>query len=217
MRKLILEIEPNNNWKKLLTPIFEKIHSYEVLEILKCEFDIGLRMQLCELVLKEQFSINELKNIGHYQILDVLKSEGKKYTCLIKILEPERFKDLYKEFNLDVIYTTPMILFEEKHTYSCIGDQENLSKFIEAMKNMGEVVNMRWQKGAYQRHDILSVLTDKQREIVIAAKKYGYYEFPKKINSKELSEKVNISKPTLIQHLRKAEDRLMENILAGYD
>ncbi|UCE74952.1 MAG: helix-turn-helix domain-containing protein [Methanomassiliicoccales archaeon] len=217
MRKLILEIEPNENWAKLLSPIFEKIQSYEVLEIMKCAFEEGVRIHLAECVLKEAFSIHDVKYIGHYEMLNVLKSEGNKHTCLIKITEPEGFMELFKEFDLDLIYTTPMILSEEIHTYSCIGDQENISKFVEVMKTkMGNVVNMSFQKAAHQKHDILSVLTDKQREILIAAKKNGYYDLPKKINSEQLSQKVNISKATLLEHLRKAEERIMENILAGY-
>ncbi|MCD4843979.1 MAG: helix-turn-helix domain-containing protein, partial [Methanosarcinales archaeon] len=52
--------------------------------------------------------------------------------------------------------------------------------------------------------------------IIIAANKYGYYDYPKKINSQQLSQKVKLSKSTLIQHLRKAEGRIMANISAGY-
>jgi predicted DNA binding protein len=51
---------------------------------------------------------------------------------------------------------------------------------------------------------------------MVAAFENGYYEYPKKISSKALSEKVNISKPTLLQHLRKAEKRMLQEIMTGY-
>jgi predicted DNA binding protein len=217
MRKLILELEPNEMIKQVQKPIFEKLQSFELLEMLRKDYEEGLKIGLLVLYTKDNVSIDDLKLPDNIEILNILKSEGNKHTCIVRVKDPEEIKNLLKSMKLDLIWTTPIIMSEEKFTYSCIGDQPNLSKFVEIMKGYGEIVNMRWQKAAYQEHDILSVLTDKQREILIAAKKYGYYEFPKKINSQQLSEKVNISKPTLIQHLRKAEMRLMSNILAGYD
>ena len=104
----------------------------------------------------------------------------------------------------------------ERSVNSVIGSHDNLNRFIETMKKMGNVVNMTFKKAEYQKQDILSVLTEKQRKILVTANKYGYYDYPKKINSEQLSEKVNISKSTLIQHLRKAKGRLIKNIVAGY-
>jgi predicted DNA binding protein len=215
MRKLTIEIEPNEMIGEALQPTFELVYSYEVLEHLRIDRLEGISIDLIECIVKETSSMQDLKSLGHMEILSVLKNEGNKYICLVK-QEPKISKDLFKKFDIDFIYTTPQIFSNDKHTYSIIADQENISKFIEQIKKVGRVINMSFQKAAYQQHDLLSVLTDKQREILIAAQKYGYYDYPKKIHSDQLSKKFNITKTTLVQHLRKAEGRIMENIVAGY-
>ena len=70
-------------------------------------------------------------------------------------------------------------------------------------------------RAAYQRRDILTVLTDRQREVLTAANAYGYYEYPRRVSSEKLAERVGVSKPVLLQHLRKAEHRIMADIFAG--
>lgn len=132
-----------------------------------------------------------------------------------RILESVDSKGEFKEFDLDLIWTTPILMSEDKHVNNVIASHENLNKFIEIMKTWGEVINVTFKKALYQKQDILSVLIDKQREIIIAAHKYGYYDYPKKITSKKLSERVNISKGTMVEHLRKAEGRLLAEILTG--
>ena len=217
MRKLTLELEPNERVKEELEPMFEIIDSFELLEIMKIDWEEGIRVDLIECHLNETQSIHEVKIIGDMEILSVLKSEGNKHTCLAKYSEPEESKDLFTQFNLNLIYSTPIIMSPEKYTISVIGDQDNLTRFVELAKTyLGKIENMTFKKAAYQKHDILSVLTDKQREILINAHKYGYYKYPKKINSDRLSKKVNISKPTLLNHLRKAEERILDETLAGY-
>jgi predicted DNA binding protein len=217
MRKLILEFSPSELIRKAQKPTFEKIKSFEILEILRIDYEEEFKMGIMDIITIENIPIEELNLPENLEILNVLKSEDDKYTCLIKVRIPKEFELMLKENKLDVIWTTPSMLTADKQTYSCIGDQKNLLKFIDIMKTKGDIVNMRFQKAAYQQHDILSVLTDKQRELLIVAKKYGYYEYPRKISGQQLAQKVNISKPTLIQHLRKAEQRLMVNILSGYD
>ena len=113
MRKLILEFIPNEMIRNIQKPIFENIHSYEVLEMLKIDWDEAIKIDLIECETKEDLSIHNMKSIGHMEILNVLKSEGNKHICLVKYLEPESSKDLVKQFNLDLIYTTPMIFLKE--------------------------------------------------------------------------------------------------------
>jgi predicted DNA binding protein len=216
MRKLTIEMEMDEAGRELIS-VFDKVHSYEILEALKIDYEEGVCIDLIECTLKEGISIHELKFLGKMEILNVLKSEGKKHTLLIKYRETEDFMEFFKELDLDLISTTPTIISEEKTTYSCIGDQKTLSKLIEILKKHGgKILNMSFQKAIYQKQDMLSVLTDKQREILITAHKWGYYDYPRRINSEKLSEKVSISKPTLVQHLRKAEGRILSEIMTGY-
>jgi len=52
--------------------------------------------------------------------------------------------------------------------------------------------------------------------VMVAAFQNGYYDYPRRISSVQLCSMVNISKPTLLQHLRKAECRIFCDIMSGY-
>jgi len=47
---------------------------------------------------------------------------------------------------------------------------------------------------------------------VFAARKHGYYDYPRKISSQELAEQLGISKSTMLEHLRKAEKRMIDTL-----
>ena len=211
MRQIIIEIEPNDETKERQKPIFQHIYSYEVLEMLKMDYGEGIYVDLIECQLKEDVSIHDLEFIGNMEILSIVGSEGNKHTCIVKGYES------YSELDLDLIYTTPSMISEDRIIVSFIGAQQNLMKFVEMVRShVGEIINISFKQAAYQKQDILTILTGKQREVLAAAYKHGYYDIPRRISSERLSEKVKISKPTLIEHLRKAERRILAEIMAGH-
>jgi hypothetical protein len=216
MRKLIIEFTPDMVIRKFQGNMFESMESFELLELLRIDFEKGIKLGLMQIMVKDGFELEDVQLPENVEISNVLKTEGRKYICIVKVKVPKEFKKLMKEFNLDLIWTTPSYISEGRTIISCIGEEDDLRKFVELSKNLGTIKSVSFKKAAYQEHDILSALTDKQREIVITAKQYGYYDMPRKISSEELSKKVGISKATLLEHLRKAEVRLMENILGGY-
>ena len=87
MRRLTIEIEPNEDIKKHQKPIFENINSYEILETLKVDSKQGICIDLIECYLKEHILIDELKTIGMMEILNVIRSEGSKHLILTKYYE----------------------------------------------------------------------------------------------------------------------------------
>jgi predicted DNA binding protein len=216
MRKLVIEFAPDMLIRKVQGKMFESMESMELLELLRIDYEKGIKLGLMQITVKEGFVLEDVELPDNMEISNVLKSEVNKYTCIVKVKVPKEFKKMMKDFNLDLIWTSPSYISEDKTIISCIGEEDDLRKFMELSKSLGTIKNVSFKKAAYQEHDILSALTDKQREIVIAAKQYGYYDMPRKISSEELSKKVGISKATLLEHLRKAEVRLMENILGGY-
>ena len=125
--------------------------------------------------------------------------------------------NLFKLFHVKIIiYYLPFIVSEEKIVFAFIAESEALKKMLSIIKPLGLVRNVSFQKVTAPEYSALSCLTDRQREIVLAAKKYGYYEFPRKITPEELSQKLMISKATTIEHLRKAENRIISYITTGY-
>ena len=194
MRKMVLEVIPNEKTIGSLRPILECLSSYEVLETLKIDRERGICVDLIECTLREGLSIDEAHTWGHLELLSVLKSEGEAHTCLVKYYDPGDDKEAADDFDIDLIYTTPNLISEERFVMSVIGDRPALTRFMAMVKkHVGEVVKMSMSRAAYQRRDILRVLTDRQREVLTAAKRYGYYDYPKRINGEELSKKVDIS------------------------
>ena len=216
MRTLTLEIEPFETVKEEMAETFAQVRSYSILETLKMDYKEGICIEIMEFTLKEGASIHDIRTVGNMEILSVLKSIDSKHTCLIRYKESEESMGQFQESDLGLIHTIPTIISPEKFTISMMGEQKNLSDFVEMIRNAGTILKMSFRRAAYQKADILAVLTDKQREVMVAAFQNGYYDFPKKISSKKLCRKVSISKPTLLQHMRKAEGRILKEIMTGY-
>jgi len=217
VRKAIIEIEPYETTKEAQRSVFTHIRSYEVLEVLKIDHVKGLYVDLIEVHLKENVSIQDLHFIGNMEILSVISSEGDKHICLVKGRESKKAKDTFDESELDLIFTAPSMISEDKVIVSLIGTQKDLTRFVDLVRaQIGKIVHLTLKRASYHRKDILSVLTEKQREVVIAAYSSGYYDIPKRISSQKLSQKVNVSRPTLLEHLRKAELRLFAEIISGH-
>ncbi|WP_254521946.1 helix-turn-helix domain-containing protein [Natrinema caseinilyticum] len=62
-----------------------------------------------------------------------------------------------------------------------------------------------------------SMLTDRQLEVVTCALEEGYFEWPRRISSEELADELDISRTTALEHLRKAQSKLLTSALEEND
>jgi hypothetical protein len=216
MRKLTVDLKVKEEFLEMLNFILDKTESIELVELIKLDFEKGVKMGIAALNMKEGYTIEDIDFPEFMEMLTVLKQEGNRYIIFAKVKFLKRFTGLAQKFNIDIIWDTPSIFKKGKMVLSVTGEEEDLRKFLDVIKMLGEVQSMSFKKATFNEQSILSILTEKQKEILIAANKNGYYSYPRKINSKELSQKIGLSKPTVVQHLRKAEVRLISNILTGY-
>jgi hypothetical protein len=216
MRKMVFQFEPGLIMQKLQGNMLEHIEGFELLELLKMDFEKGVKVMLLEFTLKPGSKMDDIKWPKNFK-LTILGEHENKYIMIISARAPNKlFKRLINKAKTDVIWTTPTNYRNGIATLSCIGEAEELKKVVKGLNLFGTVKNISYHKPVYQDHNVLSILTDKQKEIIIAAKRFGYYDYPRKIDTAGLAAKVGVSKATVVEHLRKAEGRLMGNILAGY-
>ncbi len=222
MRKMIIEFEPNEHFKKMIKPYlpFEKVESIELLELLKWDASKGIKLVLAEIIMKHNYTIDDFELPPGSEILSLLNKKMNKYTCLIKgkltqgLIEV--VKHMANEPNLNLVLDTPNRNTENSFVMSVIGDQQSLQWFIEGIKKIGIIKQTSFVKPIYQGNNLLSCLTDKQRNIILKANEMGYYDYPRKINSEILANTVGLGRATVVEHLRKAEKRIMNQILTGY-
>ena len=60
---------------------------------------------------------------------------------------------------------------------------------------------------------VMPNLTKHQKHAIELAYKHGYYEFPRKVELEELAKLARISLSTFREHLRKAEKKLMPDLI----
>ena len=64
--------------------------------------------------------------------------------------------------------------------------------------------------GESERKRRMDALTSTQREVFELARNRGYYQWPRGVSTRELAAELDISKTTLLDHLRKAESKLLD-------
>lgn len=212
MRKLTVYVKPNLLMRKMMGPIFKDIESIELKELMKVDFDKGKKIGVGEIKVKPGHKLKK-QGIRKMEILDILSRKGDRYTCLVKVNVPKAGQKILKLFDFDLLYDIPTRITAELLMYSVIGEEKNLKRFLRMIKLMGSIEKTIYRQADYRGVGINQSLTEKQNHILSEAKRWGYYEYPRKIGTTELAERVGVSRTTLVEHLRKAENRVMDKVL----
>lgn len=216
MRKVIIELKTNPQFRRAQRGIFDSIESIDGLELFRVDFKGGETLMLTDFKMKQGYTLDDAEIPPEAKVLTVLEVKDDTYTCLLKLKPYAELDSIVKRFDINVVWDAPLRATEDRRVYSAIADQENMKKLLSAIKLIGDVERTSFHKATYGAHGVLSCLTSRQKEILILAKRMGYYEYPRKATSEDVAQILGISKAATIEHLRKAENRIMMQILAGY-
>jgi hypothetical protein len=214
MRRLILEI-PEKEIKKvgIELPPFKIIKSLELLYFLKQtqeEFAAITRVEFKD----PSSKVEDLLAGGLLVEAQVLEKE-KNGSFIIFLRSGPSLSSVLSVIGIESGFLfPPMGVKDGKIKFSFLGNESQVKSFMEGIDTIG----LRYRVVMLTDADFspispLNQLTEKQRELLLTAYKSGYYDIPRKITSDQLANKVGLANSTVVEHLRKAEQRLLIHIL----
>ncbi len=97
-----------------------------------------------------------------------------------------------------------------------VGERTEIRESLDAVQSDSgaevtvESMSSTGYAGETAREHRLDTLTTTQREVYEHAREAGYYEWPREASTRELAADLDVSKTTLLEHLRKAESKLLD-------
>ncbi len=218
MRKVIIELSPNEMAREVQDSVMEGIEEIEMLELLQLDLAHGEKMGVVRIRFQPGGSVPSLSKLGFMEVINVIEEKEGEAIVLVKARAPPGFKEIVQDFDagLVLVWTAPMKVTRDRIVYSFIGDENSIRKVIAFLRVIGETVKISLQEASFNGEDILSSLTDKQKEMLKEAKRIGYYDYPRAASATDLAKSVGRSRSTVVEHLRKAEIRLLNRVLEGH-
>lgn len=217
MRRVTMEFNYQRAWKQIFGSNAEKVEVLEALRCFKCDTQ-GLAL-ICRIRLKDKsMTVTDLLHKGLITNIETLYTE--KDGSVVVFIEgkscvPQPPKDM--ELPKMLMTHPPDFLDIDRMKVELVGKEDEISKFLQytakLSNNSFKILGLTSidTKG----ESLLSKLTTRQRQILLTGYALGYYDVPRKISSEELSRHLNVDKSTVVEHLRKAERKLIGSIIAG--
>jgi HTH DNA binding domain len=218
MRRITMEFNYQAAWKQIFGSNADKVEVLEALRCFKCDTQ-GLAI-ICRIKLKD-------RNMNIEKLLS-----GKGLLTNIELLYKERDGSLVvfmegrscvpqppKDMKIPKMLMTrpPDFLDVDRMKVEMIGKEKEIKGFLQYAN--------KWSNNSFKilgltsidakGESLLSKLTPRQRQMLLTAYALGYYDVPRRVSSGDVSKQLDVDKSTLVEHLRKAERKLIGGIIAG--
>jgi len=224
LRRLVIEISPEQSRNRgQMVPataanVLAKIKSIEMLHILRMvpgEFAAIVRIELRDPKFNVE-AIFALEGLGSKLETELLDRESDVvFTYFIRSRTSVRTPELVGRGGLMPYLSTPFEFKDGKLRITLLGSSSQLKRYLADLSKQ-KLVKYRIASltdARFPPNSPIGRLTDKQRRVLITAYRLGYYDVPRRITSEELAKKLNLVKSTFSAHVRKAERRLLTEML----
>jgi predicted DNA binding protein len=214
MRRLILELNKEDEMYENSRTQLQNVKTLEQLQVLRQDREeIAI---ICRVELEESVSNIEdyikLINDNAFEVKLLEREKTGAYIVFVKARLPRSPRD--SSIGAEEAYFVSREIREGKVKVTFLGTASQIKKALEGLQRLGrryKIISLTDAK--FSLDSPLNALTDKQRKVLLTAYKMGYYNLPRKISSEQLAKKLNIHKTALVTHRRKAELRILTQML----
>jgi hypothetical protein len=154
------------------------------------------------------------KSIIIDEIMEISREEKVSVVIVIGHLPPivsELISHVIKEFKC--FFEFPIVNVKGRMTIPLVGSKENLKELLSHLEDL----NVEFQVASLSNYyvkgkDILSALTPAQYKCLEMAVEEGFFDIPKKADSRKLAAKKGISHSAYLAHIKKAEKKIFEEL-----
>jgi len=217
MKRLVFDVSYEGFWRMFFSPHEDKVEVLEAIRSFKCDID-GFAI-ICKIRLKDKkMKIKDFMGNGVLTNIETLyeEKEGSKVVYMEgNYSKCAPFNSRPKERGKVVSAGSPEFVGVNKMRVTLVGKGEELLKqlkYVDKVKLPHKILSLTTLEPEGKSQ--LSRLSEKQRKALLTAYGLGYYDVPRRISSEEVAGHLNLGTSTLVEHLRKAEKRILAGILA---
>jgi HTH DNA binding domain len=197
----------------LAGPLSRTVRSVEVLDVLR--FEKNSISVVCRAQFRNPWSSeNALFDDRIAKVQELARDRNGARTYFVRRRLPEAPGGV----NTSLVYlTTPWRVENGVGRGTLLGSAREIRSFLRSLENAGftfriiSLTDARFFPGS-----LLNLLTDRQRQVLAKAFEQGYYDIPRKMGSDDLARELGMRNATFVAHRRKAERRLLGEILGGF-
>jgi hypothetical protein len=214
MRRLILEVPEKELLKiGLELPPFRPVKTLELLYFLRQDDKEFAAISQVEFK-DSNFAVDQLLEGGYLSEAQVLERQ-KNGAYIIFLRSGPSLSSVLSMLGVEGGYLYPPLgIGDGKIRFSYLGSEQQITAFLEGIDSVGVHYKILLMSDLnFSPISPLNQLTDKQRDVLITAYRMGYYNVPRRITSQDIAKKLGVVDATVVEHLRKAEQRLIRHII----
>ena len=212
MRRIVIELSASELAEFIHEPRLNEIELFEALSL--------LRMTQTEVTIVARIKFRNPKtDVERYfddptDVVQILEREKEgSFVCFMKGRMQRQFSRVMGIINRGYL-SYPYEIRDGRLKIGFLGNTRVIKGFLGTIARAGlhyKVLSLT--DARFSSSSPLSKLTTMQQKVILSAFELGYYDLPRKVDSRTLAKRLNIAEPTLVVHRRKAERTLLSEIL----